>query len=104
MKRRSKNKYIKTKNYILFLFAVFGIMILFINDFGIVKLISLKKEKYTLENKLELLNQQQNNLRKTIHKLKYDQDYIEKIARERYMMVLPGEKVFRIAHEKQLHP
>ena len=62
----------------------------------------LKKQKYNLEQKLESLNNQQVNLRQTIHKLQHDHEYIEKIARERYMMVVPGEKVFRIAEEKHV--
>ena len=91
-----------TKKYMFFLLFIIGIIILFVNDFGIIKLVYLKKQKHNLEQKLESLNNQQINLRETIHKLQYDYEYIEKIARERYMMVSPGEKVFRIAEEKQI--
>ena len=86
----------------LFLLFTIGIIILFVNDLGIIKLVQLKKQKYNLEQKLESLNNQQVNLRQTIHKLQHDHEYIEKIARERYMMVVPGEKVFRIAEEKHV--
>ena len=86
----------------LFLLFIIGIIILFVNDLGIIKLVQLKKQKYNLEQKLESLNNQQVNLRQTIHKLQHDHEYIEKIARERYMMVVPGEKVFRIAEEKHV--
>ena len=85
-----------------FLLFIIGIIILFVNDFGIIKLVHLKKQKHNLEQQLEILNNQQGNLRQTLHKLQHDYKYIEKIARERYMMVVPGEKVFRIAEEKQI--
>ena len=32
--------------------------------------------------------------------LKTDEKYIQKIAREKFMMVLPGEKVYRVKDEK----
>ena len=85
-----------------FLLFIIGIIILFVNDFGIIKLVYLKKQKNNLEQKLEALNNQQLNLRQTIYQLQHDYEYIEKIAREKYMMVVPGEKVFRIAEEKHI--
>ena len=35
-----------------------------------------------------------------INKLQTDSLYIEKIAREKFMMVRPGEKVFRVRESK----
>ena len=102
MRKKRKKYYMSTKKYMLCLLFIIGIIILFVNDLGIIKLVHLKKQKYNLEQKLESLNNQQANLRQTIHKLQYDHEYIEKIARERYMMVVPGEKVFRIAEEKHI--
>ena len=102
MRKKRKKYYMSTKKYMLFLLFIIGIIILFVNDLGIIKLVQLKKQKYNLEQKLESLNNQQVNLRQTIHKLQHDHEYIEKIARERYMMVVPGEKVFRIAEEKHV--
>tara|TARA_B110000014_G_C19967233_1_gene500662 strand:- start:483 stop:791 length:309 start_codon:yes stop_codon:yes gene_type:complete len=100
MKRK---KSMAVKNYILLLLITLSAMILVMNDFGVIKLLSLKKEKNNLSKQLENLDIQQKNLHQTIYRLKHDQEYIEKIARERYMMVLPGEKVFRIAKEKQIN-
>ena len=45
---------------------------------------------------------QQNDLRLEIDKLQTDQDYIEKIAREKFMMVKPGERVYRVKEEKEI--
>ena len=36
------------------------------------------------------------NLKRESEKLEFDQDYIEKIAREKLKMAKPGEKVFKI--------
>ena len=102
--KRSRKTPMTVKNYILFLIIALSGMILTINDFGVIKLISLQKEKNKLSIQLEILDIQQNKLHQEIYRLQHDQAYIEKIARERYMMVLPGEKVFRIAKEKQLNP
>ena len=102
--KRSRKKNMTVKNYILFLIIALSGMILAINDFGIIKLIYLQKEKNKLSIQLETLDIQQNKLHQAIYRLQHDQAYIEKIARERYMMVLPGEKVFRIAKEKQINP
>ena len=79
-----------------FLLFIIGVIILFVNDFGIIKLVQLKKQKNNLEQKLESLNNQQFNLRQTIHKLQHDYEFIEKIAREKLKMARPGEKVFKI--------
>ena len=102
MRKKRDKYYMSTKKYLFFLLFIIGIIILFVNDFGVIKLVHLKKQKHNLEQKLESLNNQQFNLRQTIHKLQHDNEYIEKIARERYMMVVPGEKVYRIAEEKQI--
>ena len=104
MKRSKKRTLLSTKNYAIFLIFSLFIMILLVNEFGLIKLFDLKKQKQNLEQEIAFLNKQESNLRNTIYQLQHDQEYIEKIARERYMMVLPGEKVYRIIREKKLNP
>tara|TARA_Y100000996_G_scaffold300233_1_gene237974 strand:+ start:466 stop:780 length:315 start_codon:yes stop_codon:yes gene_type:complete len=104
MKRSKKRTFLSTKNYAIFLIFSLFIMILLVNEFGLIKLFDLKKQKQNLEQEIAFLNKQESNLRNTIYQLQHDQEYIEKIARERYMMVLPGEKVYRIIREKKLNP
>ena len=101
-KRKKKRQPIKKKNYIYILTIVFGFLILLINDFGLVKLIKLQRQKNKLEKDLTALYSQQTSLRETIYRLQFDSTYINKIAREKYMMVLPGEKVYRVLDEKSL--
>jgi len=104
MKRSKKRTFLSTKNYAIFLIFSLFIMILLVNEFGLIKLFDLKKQKENLEQEIAFLNQQESNLRNTIYQLQHDQEHIEKIARERYMMALPGEKVYRIIREKKLNP
>ena len=35
------------------------------------------------------------------HRLENDLDYIEKLAREKYRMAKPGEKVFKVISDKK---
>ena len=45
---------------------------------------------------------QQEELRLEIHKLQTDQNYIEQIAREKFLMVKPGERVYKVTEEKEI--
>ena len=51
---------------------------------------------------LQSLSLQQEALITEINKLQTDSLYIEKIAREKFMMVRPGEKVFRVRESKTI--
>ena len=70
-------------------------LILF-SDRGLINLWSLKKEKLEIQNKINSLRNQIAVLEKEEEKLKFDEKYIEKIAREKFKMVKPGERVFKI--------
>ena len=76
------------------------VLVVLFNDFGLLKLIRLQKKHSALEKSLTTLLLQQEKLREQISKLQTDNEYIEKIAREKFMMVLPGEKVYRVQEIK----
>ena len=99
-KQRKKNN---LKIYLLATIIVFGIISLIFIDFGIVKLASLKSKKNKLHTSINQLLQQQTTIKEEIHKLTYDTSYVEKIAREKFMMVKPGEKVFKVIESKQVN-
>tara|TARA_Y100001960_G_C14737481_1_gene861136 strand:+ start:1600 stop:1917 length:318 start_codon:yes stop_codon:yes gene_type:complete len=99
-KRKLKKYYSKFKILGLCLFA--QMLFLIFNEFGLKKWIELNKTKNDLKSEIQTLLTQQINLQKEIVKLNIDQDYIEKIAREKFMMVKPGEKVFRVIESKQM--
>ena len=87
--------------YILMAITAVFIIILVLNDFGLITYFKLKNKHKRLDEELQRLLVQQNDLRLEINQLQIDQDYIEKIAREKFMMVKPGEKVFRVIDNKK---
>ena len=72
------------------------ISLLLFSDRGLINLWSLKKEKLEIQNEINDLRNQIAMLEKEEDKLKFDEKYIEKIAREKFKMVKPGERVFKV--------
>ena len=99
-KKQSKKN--KTKLYVLATFIMLGLSSLIFVDLGVMRLIELKKMKRSLNSDIQILLSQQIGLNDEIHKLTHDTLYIEKIAREKFLMVRPGEKVFRVIESKQV--
>ena len=73
------------------------VALLLFSDRGLINLWSLKKEKLEIQNEINNLRNQIALLEKEEEKLKFDEKYIEKIAREKFKIVKPGERVFKIA-------
>ena len=76
------------------------ISLLLFSDRGLINLWSLKKEKLEIQNEINDLRNQIAMLEKEEEKLKFDEKYIEKIAREKFKMVKPGERVFKVKDEE----
>ncbi len=55
----------------------------------------LKAEKERLENQIDSLKKTNDSLRKEIKLLQNSDEKIEKVAREKYGMVKPGEKIYK---------
>jgi len=104
MRKRRKRSLKKhhSKFKILGLLFIAQALFLIFNEFGLKKWIELNKTRNHLKSEIQTLLTQQINLQEEIVKLNVDQDYIEKIAREKFMMVKPGEKVFRVIESKQI--
>ncbi len=86
---------------LLMLTIVIGcISLLMFSDRGLINLWSLKKEKLEIQNEINDLRNQIAMLEKEEEKLKFDEKYIEKIAREKFKMVKPGERVFKVTNEE----
>ena len=75
------------------------ITLLFFSDRGLINLWLLKKEKLEIQNEINDLRNQITMLEKEEEKLKFDEKYIEKIAREKFKMVKPGERVFKVTNK-----
>ena len=86
-----------TLTNLLMVAIIFGcISLLLFSDRGLINLWSLKKEKLEIQNEINDLRNQIVLHEKEEEKLKFDEKYIEKIAREKFKMVKPGERVFKI--------
>ena len=75
------------------------ISLILFSDRGLINLWSLKKEKLEIQNEINNLRNQIALLEKEEEKLKFDEKYIEQIAREKFKMVKPGERVFKVVEE-----
>ena len=83
-------------NLLMVTIVVGCISLLLFSDRGLINLWSLKKEKLEIQNEINDLRNQIAMLEKEEEKLKFDEKYIEKIAREKFKMVRPGERVFKV--------
>mgnify|MGYP003335123808 FL=1 len=83
-------------NLLMVTIVVGCISLLLFSDRGLINLWSLKKEKLEIQNEINDLRNQIAMLEKEEEKLKFDKKYIEKIAREKFKMVKPGERVFKV--------
>ena len=83
-------------NILMVTIVVGCIFLLLFSDRGLINLWSLKKEKLEIHNEINDLRNQIAMLEKEEEKLKFDEKYIEKIAREKFKMVKPGERVFKV--------
>ena len=91
-----KNRPSRLTNVLLILVTVGCIILLFFSDRGLINLWKIKKEKIGIQQEINSLRQEIEELEKESEKLQFDEDYIEKIAREKLKMVRPGEKVFKV--------
>ncbi len=73
----------------MFLTFLFG-------DHGLFKLYKLKKEKKKMDEHITKSREERETLISEKHRLENDIKYIEKLAREKYRMAKPGEKVFKV--------
>ena len=83
-------------NFLFFSLSLGCVLLLLFSDRGFISLWNLKKEKVEIQQEINSLRQQIVSLEKEAEKLKFDEKYVEKIAREKFRMVRPGEKVFKV--------
>ena len=87
-------------NILMVTITIGCISLILFSDRGLINLWSLKKEKLEIQNEINNLRNQIAIIEKEEEKLKFDEKYIEKIAREKFKMVKPGERVFKIIDEE----
>ena len=77
-------------------------MIFVFNDIGIFKWMQLRKQRNNLQAEINRLILKEKNLIDELYQIENDDDYIKKIARERFHMVRPGEKIFRVVDRRRV--
>ena len=82
--------------------TIFGLCIFIFNDLGLLKWYSLRRERIRIQYEIDELIQRESHLTEEISKIKSDDTYLEKIAREKFQMVKPGEKVFRVVDNRKI--
>jgi cell division protein FtsB len=90
----------------LMMWAGFGVLLYiaysyFGGNYGLIQLWRLQQRQAVLDREVMRLQVQQDSLRREIQLLQTDTAYIEKLARERYKMGKPGEKVYTIVKQEK---
>ena len=81
---------------LVFLICMSLIIIFIFGDHGLIKLYKIKSQRKKIQNQITQLRQEREKKKEEKNKIENDLDYIEKIAREKYKMVKPGEKIFKV--------
>jgi len=94
-----KKKKIKRLLYIIGFVAI--IYFYGAGDYGFFQFVNKSAEKRQLEKEITQLEDEREQLVKEKEMLeKMDEEYIEKVAREKYGMIKEGEKVYKIIIKK----
>ena len=78
-----------------------GGLFLISNDMGAFRWYQLRKERNQIRAEIDLYIQNEVELAQEVDKLTNDAEYIKKIAQEKFHMVKPGEKVFRVIDRRK---
>ncbi|HET7153094.1 MAG TPA: septum formation initiator family protein [Candidatus Kapabacteria bacterium] len=115
MKKTPRDKWFAVQEYFATLFSsslrrrVFagGIVVLFLlttflfSGKGLVRRYELLSQRSHLQQELRQAQTEQDSLRTLRDRLQNDPFMIEKVAREQYGMIRPGETVYRLAPEQE---
>ena len=69
---------------------------------GIVRWYRFRLERNMVKVEIDRLIQEEAELTSELDRLTNDKEYIKKIAREKFYMVKPGEKIFRVIDRKKI--
>ena len=93
---KKKNTYISA----IILSISFGFLLF--NEVGALKIMSLYNKNKDLEDEVNQLRIEENEIMNEIYLLNNDKEYIKKVAREKFYMAAPGEKIYRVEQEKNI--
>ena len=84
------------------LIFIVGGLFLISNDMGVIKWYRLRKERNQIQAEIDQFIRQETELNDELNRLTNDVEYIKKIAQEKFHMVKPGEKVFRVIDRRKI--
>ena len=91
----------KLVRFVLILGAIVLLIIFFFGDHGVYQLYRLREEKAEIQQSIVQLREEKIRLESEKTRLETDYKYIEQLARERYRMAKPGEKVFKVVPKEE---
>ena len=81
----------------LVLLICLSLIIVFIfGDHGLLKLYKIKSQRKAIQTHIAQLRDEREKAEEKKNKIENDINYLDKIAREKYKMVKPGEKIFKV--------
>ena len=86
---------------ILTIGALTLLIIFLFGNHGLYQLYILKKERNSIQEKINLLREEKIALEDEKTKLQTDNKHIEEIAREKYRMSKKGERVFKVIEKEK---
>jgi cell division protein FtsL len=81
---------------IILAFFIIALAFLVFNENGVLKYVKLRNEINKLDNEIKKTELRLQSLREEIDSLNTKKEKIEKVARERYNMMLPNENALRV--------
>jgi len=86
---------------IILLFCITLLILFIFGDHGLLQLYKLKRDRGKVQAQIAQLRKERERVMVEKNQLENDIQYLEKLARERYRMVKPGEKVYKVIPEKK---
>lgn len=86
---------------IILLLCITLLIIFIFGDHGLLQLYKLKRDRAKVQAQIAQLRKERERVMVEKNRLENDIQYLEKLARERYRMVKPGEKVYKVIPEKK---
>jgi len=103
--RASRQQLVETQRKfvrgVLLLIGATLVIIFIFGDHGLFQLYKLKQERKEVQEHIAQLRENRETLIAEKNRLENDLEYIEKLAREKYRMAKPGEKVFKVVPKKE---
>jgi cell division protein FtsB len=81
---------------------IVGGLFLVSNEIGIVRWYQLRSERNYVQKEIKRLIREETELNNELDRLTNDKEYIKKIAQEKFHMIKPGEKVFRVIDRRKI--